>query len=286
MDVKVGAPPRSYRPSFWAPTNQVQPRELMAKPPSLLTDPPLPRTLAYRQAHPVRNAQRGADTGGSCFRSESSNSGAKAPAVTSAAGKVEELLNPAALAKFADIRRRVVDSVSVLWLDMHALKMRMRAAACQAFVQGMADVTEQSRNAKRLSTMSGHFSASQIGALGGHSESDDEEDPPTLTMTEADAVKLEVWSAVFLHGMAAALEGPMLRAELAGCARQLALAVLGSTGGKGNRWGLRLNAEKQCKEVDPREMGPGVHWLTSVEGGVEGAERLEILLRDYGPLWQ
>eukprot|EP00983_Pelagomonas_calceolata_P075723 1153119-Pelagomonas_calceolata.AAC.19 len=135
---------------------------------------------------------------------------------------------------------------------------------------------------------------------------------------------------VYLRGMSAALEGPMLRAELAGCARQLALAVLGSTGGKGNsvsvcvcvcarararscvvtsftcysghapaafaaylaghlvigRWGLRLNAEKQCMEVDPMEMGPGVHWLTAVEGGAEGAERLEILLREYGPLWQ
>eukprot|EP00983_Pelagomonas_calceolata_P075726 1153119-Pelagomonas_calceolata.AAC.22 len=59
--------------------------------------------------------------------------------------QVEELLSPAALAKFADIRRRLVNSVSPLWLDMHALKMRMRAAACQAFVHGMAGVTEHVR---------------------------------------------------------------------------------------------------------------------------------------------
>jgi hypothetical protein len=49
MDVKVGAPPRSYRPSFWVPTNTVQPYELTAKPPPLLADPPLPSTAAYRQ---------------------------------------------------------------------------------------------------------------------------------------------------------------------------------------------------------------------------------------------
>jgi len=52
------------------------------------------------------------------------------------------------------------------------------------------------------------------------------------------------------------------------------------------RWGLRLNAEKQCMEIDPKELGPGTHWLMAAEGGGEGAERLEALLRAYGPLWQ
>jgi len=57
--------------------------------------------------------------------------------------QVEELLKPEALAKFTDVRRQVVESVGLLWLDLHALKMHMRAVACQAFVHGMASVTEQ-----------------------------------------------------------------------------------------------------------------------------------------------
>jgi len=38
-------------------------------------------------------------------------------------------------------------------------------------------------------------------------------------------------------------------------------------------------------EVNPKEFGPGIHWVTAVEGE-GGAVQLERLLKDYGPLWQ
>lgn len=46
---------------------------------------------------------------------------------------------------------------------------------------------------------------------------------------------MQVWDSSYVRSMAAALEGPLLRTELAATARQLALNVLGSTGGTGNR---------------------------------------------------
>lgn len=59
--------------------------------------------------------------------------------------QVEELLSPSALSAFADVRRRLVDSVGVLWMDFHELKLTMRTAASKAFVHSMAAVAEHVR---------------------------------------------------------------------------------------------------------------------------------------------
>jgi len=56
-----------------------------------------------------------------------------------------------------------------------------------------------------------------------------------LATTTELTTPMQVWGMVYLRGFVGALEGPVLRTELVACTRQLALAVLGSTGGKGNR---------------------------------------------------
>lgn len=52
-------------------------------------------------------------------------------------------MSPEALAAFAVVRLRLVESIGVLWMDMHALQIRTRDIACQAFVASMERVTDQ-----------------------------------------------------------------------------------------------------------------------------------------------
>lgn len=46
-----------------------------------------------------------------------------------------------------------------------------------------------------------------------------------------------------------------------------------------------MNPEKKVMEIDPLELGPGVHWVVAADGEGQAAQ-MDRLLRDYGPLWQ
>ncbi|KAL6758143.1 hypothetical protein V8C86DRAFT_3093844 [Haematococcus lacustris] len=259
-DMIVGAPPGHYAHALYQPTNRLP---ISAQLP-LLADPPLPRHQQYMHMRRAGHT-RAENIGGNAMGGSLPGSAATSPDRSSASIREPskyDLLDARGMADLRMTRRRLVESVSPLWLDLAALQLELRGRGRKAFVAGMLANAEQQRaSGALLGRTSTLLSTAQ--AVGGKEE---------------DWVRLEAWEEVYLPGLLVALRGPALRCQLAGIARCLALTVLGCSGGKGHNWGLKFTSDGRELRAAP-EYGPFF-----ADAG--GADALMRLLQDVGPLWQ
>ncbi|GMH43712.1 hypothetical protein BSKO_11634 [Bryopsis sp. KO-2023] len=100
-------------------------------------------------------------------------------------------------------------------------------------------------------------------------------DKSALHMPEEqlDVIKLEVFESSVADRLAL-LATLQLKVSLVNSTRDIALSILGGSGGVGNDWGLLLQPSNTTKHSGP------------FFGGEDGAKKLKTLVEEYGPIWQ
>lgn len=294
VDIVVGGPPGSYAPGAWVLTNHIDAEAMKNNPPPLIADPPQPKASQYEHQRRVTRSRASLVGYDSLPRPNAImsfdgllGSPPRSPSLPGAAGAAEDvagstLLDARSFTLIKANRRKLVEAVSHLWLDLSAIKLALRASARKAFVEAMKATAEQVR-------------ASVVGG-GGHrrasmasSYSDYTGITAVTAAAEIDHIKLDTYDEVYSRGWMDALGAAALRADMAETARHLGVAVLGSTGGVGHDWGLKFTLNGRRLEHAP-ELGPMLRMGTGAGSGQVGidpaADRVLLLLHDYAPLWQ
>ncbi|GAX75359.1 hypothetical protein CEUSTIGMA_g2803.t1 [Chlamydomonas eustigma] len=90
-------------------------------------------------------------------------------------------------------------------------------------------------------------------------------------------IKLELFHR-YINAFLTALTPAAVKHDLAECCRVIAVLMIGSTGGVGHNWGLKISKDGH-QLISKPEPGPFFD-------GLEGADRLHCLVLEYGPMWQ
>ncbi|GIL43562.1 hypothetical protein Vafri_1262, partial [Volvox africanus] len=139
-------------------------------------------------------------------------------------------------------RRALTAAAGSMYFDIHEVKLRLRVQARRSYVQGLL----------------------RAKGNGGGPEAE------VAVRSETEAH----YTAAFLAELLPAAS----RTHMAAAVRELAVLVLGGTGGYGRNWGLHYDADGQL--LSPKEdRGP-------LFQGVEGQVALRAAVLEYGPLWQ
>jgi hypothetical protein len=205
----------------------------------LLNEPPTPRSAQYRHHKRAKPAVRPTAHGPAAPAVPQSCQIGSADCASST--EAPSYLDLKVAAELSVVRSRLVAAVSGMCLDVHSLRVSLRCQARQMYAEHAREGPAGSRSSDSC-------------------------------------LALQAFNQVYVKGMLHALRGPALRLDMALATRQLAVTVLGCTGGVGHRWGLKWDAQLR-RLVHTEQCGPFFD-------GPDGPDKVQRLLHDYGPLWQ
>ncbi|KAG2448660.1 hypothetical protein HYH02_006017 [Chlamydomonas schloesseri] len=246
MDVVVGGPPGSYAPAMHPLNPPERPPGAhhddgrREPPPPLMRNPPGEKLDEYQK-------QRRSSGASASSRRAGSHRGAPGPGGGAGGAAARSGLDERSLEDLKQRRRALTAAAGALYLDINEIKLRLRVQARRTYVQGLV-------RAK--------------GGGGGGGPLGPEVEAAVRSDTES------AYAAAFLGEVLPAAA----RTQLAVAVRELAVLVLGSTGGYGADWGIKYDADGQL--VTPKEdRGP-------LFQGPEGQTALRAAVMEYAPLWQ
>ncbi|GFR41314.1 hypothetical protein Agub_g1996, partial [Astrephomene gubernaculifera] len=243
MDVVVGGPPGEYAPALRTAVPPFFPAS--AATPSSTPAPPGPRGggrgSEVRLVPPLLREPPGERI--EEYRKQRRTSSSAAALRASRSQPVVALLDEAAREDLRARRRALTAAAGALYLDVFEIKLRLRVQARRSYVQG-------------LLRLKGSGSGTEVEAA-------------VRADTESQ------YAASFLSELLPAAA----RTQLAGAVRELAVLVLGGTGGYGADWGLQYDAEGQLLVPAREDRGP-------LFQGVEGQAALRAAVLEYAPMWQ
>ena len=253
-DVVLGGPPSSYSPS--APLSRIHPPFAFNNGQAgdkgdrpTLSEPPPTKQLSHQIRKNISRIDRHhsidpeLDEGGKGVKAMDTKGPKGGPGGDeSSHAHAHPHLDNYSMNELKASRRKLTLIASELFLDVAAIKLRLRSRARMEYIEILNDPL----------------------MLKGES---DYVIKPLLTVTQD-----------YVAGFIESLQPYACRLDLATCVRELAVLILGSTGGLGHDWGLKSGPDGR-KIIQKPEPAP-------LFQGLDGACRLEKMLLEFGPMWQ